>query len=215
MATDIPQSSVNGTRGHSGGIVSIYTGLFFLLQVLCFGSICVLYSTVCLLVFPTPSHPARLRCGTDLLADLIFVCGERGIYLGKGNWSGYGTRRRGKGIVDHCCQSAGCDLQHLEMYCAKAKDLPQQHTTPQPISPAPNGSQASVEQQFEVVFQKRLTEHLGPPNSQKRKNYRRKSQNVLKRKKPASPSRRLPTQQPTSRPSPVSQSPLRGFTTLT
>ena len=51
---------------------------------------------------------------------------------GKGTWSGYGARPRGKGIVDQCCQPAGCELQHLEMYCAKPKSL--QHTTAYPAT---------------------------------------------------------------------------------
>lgn len=51
---------------------------------------------------------------------------------GKGTWSGYGARPRGKGIVDQCCRPAGCELQHLEMYCAKPKS--QQHTTAYPIT---------------------------------------------------------------------------------
>ena len=53
-------------------------------------------------------------------------------FAGKGTWSGYGARPRGKGIVDQCCQPAGCELQHLEMYCAKPKSL--QHTTAYPAT---------------------------------------------------------------------------------
>ena len=49
---------------------------------------------------------------------------------GRGNWSGYGPRHRGKGIVERCCQSAGCDLHHLEMYCAKSKKPEPPTTTP-------------------------------------------------------------------------------------
>lgn len=44
---------------------------------------------------------------------------------GKGTWSGYGARPRGKGIVDQCCRPSGCELQHLELYCAKPKSQPQ------------------------------------------------------------------------------------------
>uniref|UniRef100_A0A3B3ZJW6 Insulin-like domain-containing protein n=1 Tax=Periophthalmus magnuspinnatus TaxID=409849 RepID=A0A3B3ZJW6_9GOBI len=71
------------------------------------------------------TNATRLRCGSELLGDLIFVCGDRGIYLGKWKrgWSGYGPRPRGRGIVDQCCLGPGCDLHHLEKYCAKAKDL--------------------------------------------------------------------------------------------
>ncbi len=51
---------------------------------------------------------------------------------GKGTWSGYGARPRGKGIVDQCCRPAGCELQQLEMYCAKSKS--QQPTTAYPAT---------------------------------------------------------------------------------
>lgn len=51
---------------------------------------------------------------------------------GKGKWSGYGARPRGKGIVDQCCRPTGCDLHHLEMYCAKPKS--QQQTTTYPFT---------------------------------------------------------------------------------
>ncbi|XP_071378394.1 insulin-like growth factor 1 [Centroberyx affinis] len=154
------------------------------LKVLCF-QICVFYFTMCLAVLPIPSDAARLRCGSDLLTDLIFVCGERGIYLGKGNWSGYGTRPRGKGIVDHCCQPAGCDLQHLEMYCAKPKSHGQQHTTAYPTTQQLNKPQLVMEQQFQAVFQRRILEHLGIPNSPKREAYRKKTHHSLRRKNKA------------------------------
>ncbi|XP_040010005.1 insulin-like growth factor 3 isoform X2 [Xiphias gladius] len=101
------------------------------LKVLCV-QMCIFYSAMCLAGWPLSSEAARLRCGSDLLSDLIFVCGDRGIYLGKGTWSGYGSRPRGKGIVDQCCQPAGCELQHLEMYCAKPKS--QQHITAYPAT---------------------------------------------------------------------------------
>lgn len=48
-------------------------------------------------------------------------CVTRLSSAGKGLWSGYGARPRGKGIVDLCCLSSGCELHHLEMYCAKPK----------------------------------------------------------------------------------------------
>ncbi|XP_035500204.2 oleosin-B6 [Scophthalmus maximus] len=84
---------------------------------------------MCLAGWPLSSEASRLRCGTDLLSDLIFVCGDRGIYFGKGSWSGYGGRPRGKGIADMCCRPAGCELQQLEKYCAKPKS-PQKPTIP-------------------------------------------------------------------------------------
>ncbi|KAM3872216.1 uncharacterized protein ACN63O_003495 [Diretmus argenteus] len=155
--------------------------------------ICAFYSTLCLVVLP--SEAARLRCGSDLLTDLIFVCGDRGIYLGKGNWSGYGMRPRGKGIVDHCCRPAGCDLQHLEMYCAKSNSHGQRRTTAK---------------QFQDVFQRRLLEHMGAPNSPKREAYRKKTHHSHRRKNKASSSRKRPA---TSRPTPTSGYPKNNKTT--
>ncbi|XP_058498015.1 integumentary mucin C.1-like [Solea solea] len=76
-----------------------------------------------LVCWPLFSEAAKFRCGTDLLSDLLFVCGDRGIYFGRGTWSGYGARPRGKGIVDQCCRPGGCELHHLEKYCAKPKSL--------------------------------------------------------------------------------------------
>lgn len=52
------------------------------LQVMC-ARMCVFYSAMCLAGWPLSSEAARLRCGSDLLSDLIFVCGDRGIYLGE------------------------------------------------------------------------------------------------------------------------------------
>lgn len=52
------------------------------LQVLCV-RLCMLYSAMILAGWPLSTEAARLRCGSDLLSDLIFVCGDRGIYLGK------------------------------------------------------------------------------------------------------------------------------------
>ncbi|XP_042348623.1 insulin-like growth factor 3 [Plectropomus leopardus] len=159
------------------------------LKVLCV-RMCMLYSTMCLAGWPLSSEAARLRCGSDLLSDLIFVCGDRGIHFGKGAWSGYGPRPRGKGIVDQCCRPAGCELQHLEMYCAKPKS--QQQTTAYPATTtAPHTtSQPDTAQQFEAVFQRRLSEHLGPPNSPRREAYRKKSQPSPRRKSKVSSSRR-------------------------
>ncbi|CAL8324256.1 unnamed protein product [Merluccius merluccius] len=187
--------------------------------------LCVLYSAVCLSLWQ-PSDAGRLRCGSDLLADLLFVCGDRGIYLGKtqvyvGSWSGYGSRPRGKGIVDHCCSSVGCDLQHLELYCAKSKKPQQPTTTTTATATATTSSTTSSTSttstttftpiaalQFEAVFQKRLLEHLGPPNSQRRSNSRRKTHNSPRRRKvSASPRKGTTRQQPTSKPALGSQKP--------
>uniref|UniRef100_A0A8C7YKA1 Insulin-like domain-containing protein n=1 Tax=Oryzias sinensis TaxID=183150 RepID=A0A8C7YKA1_9TELE len=92
--------------------------------------VCVFLSSLSLWGPALSAEAARLRCGSELLSDLLFVCGDRGIYMGKGSWSGYGSRPRGRGIVDHCCRPPGCELQDLDMYCAKAKSPV--GTTPSP-----------------------------------------------------------------------------------
>uniref|UniRef100_A0A3Q3K1Z6 Insulin-like domain-containing protein n=1 Tax=Monopterus albus TaxID=43700 RepID=A0A3Q3K1Z6_MONAL len=171
-------------------------------QVCCFVfcvRICVFYSIMCLAGWPVSSEAARLRCGSDLLSDLIFVCGDRGIYLGKGKWSGYGTRPRGKGIVDQCCRPAGCELQHLELYCAKPKS--QQYTTAYPAMTTASHTTTQTAMQFEAVFQKRLLGHLGAPNSPKREAYRKTQPSLQQRSKVSSSHRRIKnTRSTTSRP---------------
>ncbi|XP_028265306.1 insulin-like growth factor 3 [Parambassis ranga] len=173
------------------------------LKVLCV-RMCMLYFTMCLAGWPQSSEAARPRCGSDLLSDLIFVCGDRGIYLGKGSWSGYRARPRGKGIVDQCCKSSGCELYHLEKYCAKPKN--QNYTTASPTTTtAPHSTTPLV--MFQAVFQKRLVEHLGTPNSPKREAYRKKTQSSLPRRNKLSSSRRRKnTQNTTSQPASVSLS---------
>lgn len=52
------------------------------LQVVCV-RMCVFYAAVCLAGWPPSSEAARLRCGSDLLDDIRFVCGDRGIYIGR------------------------------------------------------------------------------------------------------------------------------------
>lgn len=70
-------------------------------------------------------------------------------------------------------------------------------------------------QQFQAVFQKRLLEHLGAPNSPKRQAYRKKTQPSLRRRsKNSSLRRKINTQNTTSRPPTVSRSPLQKMTTL-
>ncbi|XP_032375757.1 insulin-like growth factor 3 [Etheostoma spectabile] len=199
--TEVLLEPVHSDRMHSSRGLSATPHT---LKVLCV-RLCVFYTTMCLAGWPRSSEAARLRCGTDLLSDLIFVCGDRGIYLGKGSWSGYGSRPRGKGIVDQCCRPSGCELQHLEMYCAKPKS--QQQTTAYPTTTtttttAPQTTaQLDTAQRFQAVFQKRLSEHLGAPDSPKRDAYRKKTQPSLRRKGKGSPSRkRIKTQNPTSVP---------------
>lgn len=157
--------------------------------------VCVFYSTMCLSGWPLSAEAARLRCGPELLSDLRFVCGDRGIYFGKGTWSGYGARPRGKGIADQCCRPPGCELQHLELYCAKPKSQPRTTAYPSTTTaylstttaylstttaPQTAAQQDTAQQLFQTVFQKRLLQQLGPPNSPKREAYRKKTKSSLR-----------------------------------
>ncbi|XP_034001535.1 insulin-like growth factor I [Trematomus bernacchii] len=180
---------------------------------------------ICLAGWPLASEAGRLRCGSDLLTDLMFVCGDRGIYLGRGSWSGYGGRPRRKGIVEQCCRSPGCGLQYLETYCNKPKGQqpttapPATTTAPPATSTAPpttttepsTTTQTDMAQQFQAVFQRRLSEHLGAPNSATKKKTppppRRKSKGLSSR-------RRKKTRSTTSRPSSTSRSPPQRTTAL-
>ncbi|XP_075882165.1 insulin-like growth factor 1, juvenile form [Nelusetta ayraudi] len=117
------------------------------LKVLCCGVLCCAVSL---------ASGAKLRCGSDLLNDLLFVCGDRGIYFGKGSWSGYGARPRGRGIVDQCCRPGGCSLHVLEKYCAKPKGPKEQQTTAEPT--VTSATLPVTTQQT----QRRLTQHLDP-----------------------------------------------------
>ncbi|KAJ8373263.1 hypothetical protein AAFF_G00266740 [Aldrovandia affinis] len=78
--------------------------------------VCVLYPVLCLVMLPSRVEAVKARCGRELVADLEFVCGDRGFYRGKVLPGRHSSR--GKGIVEQCCLR-GCDLQHLEAYCAK------------------------------------------------------------------------------------------------
>ncbi|XP_024148402.1 insulin-like growth factor I, juvenile form [Oryzias melastigma] len=120
--------------------------------------VCVFLSSLSLWGPALSVEAARLRCGSELLSDLLFVCGDRGIYIGKGSWSGYGSRPRGRGIVDHCCRPPGCELQDLEMYCAKAKS-PVQTTTP--TTPTTTASSSTTSHMFQTVFQRKLMKLQG------------------------------------------------------
>uniref|UniRef100_A0A3Q1GBR3 Insulin-like growth factor I n=1 Tax=Acanthochromis polyacanthus TaxID=80966 RepID=A0A3Q1GBR3_9TELE len=172
-------------------------------QVLCV-RISLFYSSICLAGWPLTSEAARLRCGTELLSDLIFVCGDRGIYLGKGSWSGYGARPRGRGIVDQCCRSGGCELEHLETYCAKPRSETHDTATPATMIAPHTTKQLDM---FHTVFQKRLSEHLGLPNSPKREAYRKKMQTPFQRKNKALSRRRVVSENKTIQPIPASRSP--------
>ncbi|XP_040908121.1 insulin-like growth factor I [Toxotes jaculatrix] len=175
--------------------------------------VCMFYSAMCLAGWPLSSEAARLRCGSDLLSDLIFVCGDRGIYLGKGTWSGYGARPRGKGIVDQCCRPTGCELQHLEKYCAKPKSQQPITAYPSTTTAAHTTTQTDMTQQFQAVYHKKLLGHLGAPNSPKREAYRKKTQpSVQRKRKGSSSSRRINTENTTSGPPSASWSPLQRVT---
>uniref|UniRef100_A0A8C1UT23 Insulin-like growth factor 3 n=1 Tax=Cyprinus carpio TaxID=7962 RepID=A0A8C1UT23_CYPCA len=124
--------------------------LFLVKQVPSWRSVCVLYSLYCVLILPDAGEAAKARCGRELVADLEFVCGDRGFYRGKpGAARSGGPRSRGKGIVEQCCVR-GCDLQHLESYCAKPKRLRRD---------IPASLQQTSEDQFWLVFQQRYQKH--------------------------------------------------------
>ncbi|XP_051508939.1 insulin-like growth factor I [Myxocyprinus asiaticus] len=124
----------------------LWTERGFMLKVPSWRNVCVLYSFFCVLVLPDVGEGAKARCGRELIADLEFVCGDRGFYRGKpGGARSSGPRSRGKGIVEQCC-IRGCDLQHLESYCAKPKRRRRQ---------APSSLQQTLEEQFWLVFQRR------------------------------------------------------------
>ncbi|XP_063800793.1 insulin-like growth factor II isoform X2 [Pseudophryne corroboree] len=59
---------------------------------------------------------AETLCGGELVDTLQFICGDRGFYVEKN--TGRSNRRSGRGIVEECCFRS-CDLELLEMYCAK------------------------------------------------------------------------------------------------
>ncbi|XP_062396921.1 insulin-like growth factor 3 [Sardina pilchardus] len=92
-----------------------------MLKVLCWQCVCWLCPSFLLLSLPEHTHAAQPRCGTELIADLEFVCGDRGFYRGRSGGRRGFARPRGKGIIDQCCVKGGCDLRYLESYCAKPK----------------------------------------------------------------------------------------------
>ncbi|XP_042617793.1 insulin-like growth factor I isoform X1 [Cyprinus carpio] len=119
-------------------------------QVPSWRSVCVLYSLYCVLILPDAGEAAKARCGRELVADLEFVCGDRGFYRGKpGAARSGGPRSRGKGIVEQCCVR-GCDLQHLESYCAKPKRVQRD---------VPASLQQTLEDQFWLVFLRQYQKH--------------------------------------------------------
>ncbi|XP_023649367.1 insulin-like growth factor 3 [Paramormyrops kingsleyae] len=116
-----------------------------LLKVSWWRTLCVLYPVLYLTGLHGGAEALKARCGRELVADLQFVCGDRGFYRGKVSGARGGARLRGKGIVEQCCLR-GCDLQHLEAYCAKPHRA-RRH--------APPSHPRAVEELYHVVFPKR------------------------------------------------------------
>ncbi|KAK1801454.1 hypothetical protein P4O66_022715 [Electrophorus voltai] len=144
-------------------------------QVFCLRGVCVSYTLLLVLLLPELGLVARPRCGVELIADLEFVCGDRGFYRGRaihtprlypdpvvhtltqrdcktadGRARNGGSRSRGNGIVEQCCIK-GCDLQHLEQYCAK----PSRGRRQAPAFPLP-----TREAQFQMLFLKQYQRFL-------------------------------------------------------
>ncbi|XP_035378107.1 insulin-like growth factor 3 [Electrophorus electricus] len=119
-----------------------------MLQVFCLRGVCVSYTLLLVLLLPELGLVARPRCGVELIADLEFVCGDRGFYRGRARNGG--SRSRGNGIVEQCCIK-GCDLQHLEQYCAK----PSRGRRQAPAFPLP-----TREAQFQMLFLKQYQRFL-------------------------------------------------------
>uniref|UniRef100_A0A4W4ERM1 Insulin-like domain-containing protein n=1 Tax=Electrophorus electricus TaxID=8005 RepID=A0A4W4ERM1_ELEEL len=117
-------------------------------QVFCLRGVCVSYTLLLVLLLPELGLVARPRCGVELIADLEFVCGDRGFYRGRARNGG--SRSRGNGIVEQCCIK-GCDLQHLEQYCAK----PSRGRRQAPAFPLP-----TREAQFQMLFLKQYQRFL-------------------------------------------------------
>ncbi|KPP69751.1 hypothetical protein Z043_111477 [Scleropages formosus] len=53
-------------------------------QVCCWWcGVCVLYPVLCLAALRGGAEAMKARCGRELVADLEFVCGDRGFYRGE------------------------------------------------------------------------------------------------------------------------------------
>ncbi|XP_061113491.1 insulin-like growth factor 3 [Conger conger] len=121
------------------------------LKVCWWRSVCVLYPVLCLVALPSRPEAVKARCGRELVADLEFVCGDRGFYRGKVSGGRHGARLRGRGIVEQCCLRA-CDLQHLEAYCAK----PARNRRHAPSHAPSHAPPPSTEVLFQAVLRKRI-----------------------------------------------------------
>lgn len=72
---------------------------------------------------------------------------------GKGSWSGYGPRPKGRGIVDQCCRPGGCGLNVLERYCAKPKSAKEEQTTTTPtLTSATQTATVCLLQALDAIF---------------------------------------------------------------
>ncbi|MBN3304619.1 IGF2 factor, partial [Amia calva] len=60
---------------------------------------------------------AETLCGGELVDALQFVCEDRGFYFSRPTGR-TGNRRTPRGIVEECCFRS-CDLNLLELYCAR------------------------------------------------------------------------------------------------
>lgn len=59
--------------------------MYFVKQVSSWRSVWILYSLICVLALQEGTQGAKARCGRELVADLEFVCGDRGFYRGQSN----------------------------------------------------------------------------------------------------------------------------------
>lgn len=81
----------NALRGHSGRFLFVAYEIrcrwlrvcYSVKQVSSWRSVWVLYSLICVLALQEGSEGAKARCGRELVADLEFVCGDRGFYRGE------------------------------------------------------------------------------------------------------------------------------------
>lgn len=76
-------NNVFGLKSHLSSIQNRENGVSFQhFFPRCPQVLCMFCSTMCLVSGPLCCEGAKLRCGSELLNDLLFVCGDRGLYLG-------------------------------------------------------------------------------------------------------------------------------------
>lgn len=66
--------------------MQVAQSLYPVKQVSSWRSVWVLYSLICVLALQEGSEGAKARCGRELVADLEFVCGDRGFYRGESRY---------------------------------------------------------------------------------------------------------------------------------